>query len=373
MAIYKSIVSKIKIPAGNKIKQKNYLPDGVLPIIDQGSEPIGGYTNDTSKQIICKLPVIVFGDHTKNVKYINFPFCVGAEGVKILKAHEGISDKYLYFGTIYLTYCIEDKGYARHYQYMEKSDLSIPPLPEQERIVARIEELFSQLDAAVAELNTIKGKLQIYRQAVLKEAFEETCKQKIPLRKIAITRLGKMLDKDKNKGNNHKYLRNINVRWFKFDLSDLLEIKISDDEIERFSVKFNDLLMCEGGEPGRCAVWKGENAMCFQKALHRIRFINGAIPEFYMYLFYYYAQTGFLKSYFTGSGIKHLTGESLETVLVPDVPKNKQIILVSKIEEKLSACNSITKTIEETLQKTVYLRQTILQQTFGGNVKWINT
>ena len=68
MAIYKTLVEKISIPNENKIKQKSYLKKGKLPVIDQGQELIGGYTDDMTKQIICDLPVVIFGDHTKNTK-----------------------------------------------------------------------------------------------------------------------------------------------------------------------------------------------------------------------------------------------------------------------------------------------------------------
>ena len=365
---YKKIISKISIPADHKIKQKAYLQSGTLPVIDQGQKLIGGYTNDCPKQIVCDLPVIVFGDHTKNVKYINFPFCAGADGIKILKVKDDVFPKYLYYGTIFLTYCIEDKGYARHYQHIEKQELSVPPLPEQERIVAKIEELFSQLDAAVAELKSVKEKLAIYRQAVLKEAFEKYNKGMVQLKHIAVSRLGKMLDKSKNTGNTHKYLRNINVRWLGFDTTDLLDIKIEDYEVEKFSIAFDDLIMCEGGEPGRCAVWKNKESICFQKALHRIRFLDDSIPEFYMYLFYYYAQTGVLKPYFTGSGIKHLTGEKLETVLVPKAPRDEQNSTVNYIEKKLSICNNIEQNVDTALQQAAALRQSILKQAFEGKL-----
>ena len=76
--LYKSLVIKISIPPEKKTKQKEYLEIGLLPIVDQGKEIIGGYTNEVEKNIVCNLPVIVFGDHTCSVKYINFPFGAGA-------------------------------------------------------------------------------------------------------------------------------------------------------------------------------------------------------------------------------------------------------------------------------------------------------
>src|SRR5205807_1800887 len=101
--------------------------------------------------------------------------------------------------------------------------------------------------------------------------------------------LGKMLDKQKNRGTLQPYLRNVNVRWFTFALSDLKEMRFEDDEQARYELRSGDLVVCEGGEPGRAAVWRGQtdNAK-IQKALHRIRFHpNEYDPAFGMYFLCY--------------------------------------------------------------------------------------
>ncbi len=168
---YKNVVDKIST-SNQKLKQKEYLTSGKVSIVDQGQELIGGYTNDESKVLDCKLPVIVFGDHTKIVKVINFPFAPGADGTKVLQPKQFIDPKLLAFFTKILVFKIKDKGYARHYQHIEKIDLPLPPLPEQRAIVSKIEQLFSDLDNGIANLKTAQEQLKIYRQAVLKKAFE---------------------------------------------------------------------------------------------------------------------------------------------------------------------------------------------------------
>ena len=246
-------------------------------------------------------------------------------------------------------------------------DVPVPPLSEQERIVARIEELFSQLDASVAELKMAKERLKAYQQAVLKEAFGKVTTH-TPFGEIIDARLGKMLDKEKNTGNFHKYLRNINVRWFSFDLSDLLEMRIEADEIEKYSVSHNDLIICEGGEPGRCAVWDKHDSIFYQKALHRVRFLDNSNPKFYMYYLWFSAQTGQLCRYFTGTGIKHLTGQSLSKVVVPKTDRPTQDSIVAEIESRLSVCDSIQKTVDTALQQAETLRQSILKKAFEGGL-----
>ena len=90
-----------------------------------------------------------------------------------------------------------------------------------------------------------------------------------------------MLDKAKNKGTPRRYLRNINVRWFDFDLSNILEMRFEDSELSEFAIRSGDVLICEGGEPGRAAVWDDrETDIYFQKAIHRVRFLNIVNSEF---------------------------------------------------------------------------------------------
>jgi type I restriction enzyme, S subunit len=93
-----------------------------------------------------------------------------------------------------------------------------------------------------------------------------------PVEEIAHACLGKMLDKSKDRGSLKPYLRNLNVRWFNFDLNDVLEMRFEDDERERYTAIKGDLLICEGGYPGRAAIWEDSEPIHFQKAIHRVRF-----------------------------------------------------------------------------------------------------
>lgn len=137
--------------------------------------------------------------------------------------------------------------------------------------------------------------------------------------------LGKMLDQKKNRGEPLQYLANVNVRWGEFDLADLREMRFEQHELERYGLKYGDIVMCEGGEPGRCAIWKEQrSSMMIQKALHRIRPHDCLRPEFLYYYFLYKGRTGYLASLFTGSTIKHLPREKLALVEVPVPPRSTQ-------------------------------------------------
>ena len=180
-----------------------------------------------------------------------------------------------------------------------------------------------------------------------------------PLGMIMTSCLGKMLDKVKNQGKPRRYLRNINVRGFGFDLSDVQEMRITDDEVERYSIRKGDLVVCEGGEPGRCAIWCDGETVCFQKALHRVRFNAASDPRFYMYYLWMLAKSGMLSAYYTGTGIKHLTGESLKKLPVPVPPLSEQKRIVARIEELFSELDSGIETLNKTKQQLAVYRQAV--------------
>ena len=184
---------------------------------------------------------------------------------------------------------------------------------------------------------------------------------------VAVRRLGKMLDKAKNKGTPRRYLRNINVRWFDFDLSDLLEMRFEDSELSEFTLQFGDVLICEGGEPGRAAVWDGrEDDIYFQKAIHRVRFLTIVDSGFFVKALRASADDGRLAEYFTGTGIKHFTGTSLAAYLFPLPPFPEQHRIITRVDELIALCDRLEASLatgEDTRRRLLdaLLREVLMQ------------
>ena len=183
---------------------------------------------------------------------------------------------------------------------------------------------------------------------------------------VAVARLGKMLDKAKNKGTPRRYLRNVNVRWFDFDLSDLLEMRFEDSELPEFTLRFGDVLICEGGEPGRAAVWDDrENDIYFQKAIHRIRFFNIVDSGFFVKELRASADDGRLAKYFTGTGIKHFTGKGLAAYLFPLPPLAEQHRIVAKVDELMALCDGLEASLASGNDTRHQLLDALLHETLS--------
>ena len=158
---------------------------------------------------------------------------------------------------------------------------------------------------------------------------------------IAKIELGKTLDSAKNTGANHPYLRSVNVRWNGVDLTDLKEMRFEPEEIERYTVEQNDLLICEGGDVGRSCVWSNEQKILYQNALHRVRFYGECNPFYFMYYMMYYESRGIIKSLCKGVTIKHLTGNVLSLIPFALPPIEEQNRIVDRLNQIFSLLDSI--------------------------------
>lgn len=185
--------------------------------------------------------------------------------------------------------------------------------------------------------------------------------EKVKLGDVSESCLGKMLDQQKNRGEFHPYLANVNVRWGSFDLEDLPLMKFEDSEQERYGLKYGDLVVCEGGEPGRCAIWKNQIPnMKIQKALHRVRVSSDMDYRYLFYWFLYAGKRGALDQYFTGATIKHMPGEKLKQVLIDKPPLKEQ----KRIADILSAYDDLIENNQKQIKLLEEAAQRLYRQWF---------
>lgn len=189
------------------------------------------------------------------------------------------------------------------------------------------------------------------------------------LSEVADFRLGKMLDQRKNKGDLLPYLANKNVRWGEFDFSEMREMRFEERELETFSLKNGDIVMCEGGVPGRCAIWRDQlPKMMYQKALHRIRPFETMNEVYLYYNLSHRAKSGHFEGLFTGSTIKHLPKEKLALVEVdvPDLPTQERIAAILSAYDDLIENNRRRIALLEQAARLLY-REWFVHFRFPGH------
>ena len=175
----------------------------------------------------------------------------------------------------------------------------------------------------------------------------------VTLQTIATSSLGKTLDKAKNKGDLKPYLCSINVYWDGIDLTTVKETRLEENELPKYLLRPGDLLICEGGDVGRSAVWESTQEMYYQNALHRVRFYGEINPHFFQLLLECYKGNQILDAYSKGMTIKHLVQTALNTIVFPLPPLSEQTRIVDAVnrllpylhsydraEQKLSALNT---------------------------------
>lgn len=157
-----------------KIEEKNYLENGKIAIVSQGKDKIVGYSDILKVEPYKEeLPLIIFGDHTLNVKYIDFPFYIGADGVKVLKTTSIIISKFLFYLLNNLkTFTLINTGYRRHYPILKKLFFPLPPINEQRRIVEKLDFLFDKIKKAKEIIEEIKVDIENRKISILDRAFK---------------------------------------------------------------------------------------------------------------------------------------------------------------------------------------------------------
>jgi type I restriction enzyme S subunit len=359
----------------NKIKtrQKEYLSQGLFPVVDQGIELIGGYSNEARFIIPEEPPYIIFGDHTKIKKFINFKFIPGADGVKVLKSSPNIDPKFLYYSLHIVK--IPDKGYARHFQFLEKEEIPVPPLSEQHQIVSKIEELFSELDKGKHQLQSVLQLLKVYRQSLFKSNFKG--KKLISFEEFVESSQNGLSKRKGISGEEFKVLRLADITNNKINDSDPRTILMDENEINKYKVIEDDLICVRvnGSKDlvGKLIHVSNKNekdnwAYCDHFIKFRLK-----SSKAYAKFFHYYFSTLEVRKYIqdnmvTSAGQNTVSQVTIKNVMVPYFTKNEQENIVKELENKFSLCEMIEESINQSLQQTELLRQSILKQAFEGKL-----
>lgn len=185
------------------------------------------------------------------------------------------------------------------------------------------------------------------------------------LGQVCTSDLGKTLNKSKDRGELHPYLCSINILWDKIDLSTLKQACFEAGEQEKYTVRKGDLLVCEGGDTGRSAIWDRDETILYQNALHRLRFHESVFPKFVLFYLMYLKDIGEIDNkYSKGVTIKHLVKKALLSIPLPLPPKPTQQSIVSELDK----LNELIRIKKEQLKDYDALAQSIFYEMFGDPV-----
>lgn len=366
--------------------ENDYWRDGTHAWLSIADMNQGRYLNNT-KECITDLGVKASNIKLipKNTLVLSYKLSIGKVGItqKPMYTNEAIASlteldsqvdiNYLYWALQHID-LLENADRAAMGKTLNKAKLSevkipLPPLAEQRRIAS----ILDQADDLRQKRQQAIEKLDQLLQATFIDMFGDPVSNPKgwdlkSVGEISESKLGKMLDKKKQSSENdqYKYLRNANVQWFRFDLSDVFEMEFNEKDRKNCELKFGDILVCEGGEPGRAAIWKNDLENCFfQKALHRVRLDrNQILPEYFVWLFWFYSKNGGFDDHITVATIAHLTGVKMKAMQIPIPPLSLQ----EEFQQKVNEIEVLKTTLENSSKLFESLFSSLQDQAFNGTL-----
>ena len=357
-------IDSVKYPS--KIPKKNFLECGKFPIVSQDKELISGYWMDEQDLFIIDKPIIVFGDHTKNIKYIDFNFVIGADGVKILQPKNFLDPKFLYY--FLLAYPVKSLGYARHYRLLKETDIIFPELiSEQKRIVEILDKAFEGIDRAIGNteknLANARELFDSYLNNIFIEKGEDWVESTIG--KVCTLKSGTTVKKDLVKDSGEiAYVKVINLT----DSQNKEEITTSSHFLLESDIRKNSIF------PVGTTIFpkRGGAIQTNKKRITSIPIcadlnIMGVIPSPLVdsKFLYFYFLTVDMKTLGSGSSVPQINNYDISPLIIP-FPQNreKQVEITKTFEALTSETQRLETIYQQKLQALQELKQSLLHKAF---------
>ena len=342
---------------GHKIQTSDYLHSGNHPIIDQGQSQIAGYTN-LEDGIFTDVPAIIFGDHTRVIKYIDTPFFLGADGVKVLKSKlRDVDYKYLF-------YCLQNAkipntGYNRHFKWLKEIEVPLPLIDEQHRIAA----VLDKVSDLIAKRREQLDKLDELVKARFVEMFGDEQKR------MLISGVCKIITDGTHQpppfvseGIPFLFVSNIVTNTITYNTEKYITQDTYDELIKRTPIEIGDILLSTVGSYGHPAIVKDNRQFLFQRHIAYLKPKTEVVYSEYLYsaLLSDDVQRQ-IEEKVKGVAQKTLNLSEIRTIIIPTPSRDKQKTfchILDRIgESKL--------TIQQSLDKLEVLKKTLMQQYFG--------
>ncbi len=347
------------------VKSTNYNDSYKMPVLTAGKSFIKGYTNETDG-IFDNLPTIIFDDFTTATQFVNFKFKVKSSAMKILVPTSKLVNMPLVYYAMQVNQVRSDTHKRYWISVFAKKKFLLPPLVEQKAIVKKIEELFSSLDSGIADLKKAQDQLVIYRQAVLKKAFEGEWKS---------TTVGELFDfvGGGTPSKREKEYWNGNIPWasvkdikgdYLLKTQDFITEKGLNNSSANIALK-GEIILITRISPGKSLITTIDTAV--NQDLKVVKPKVEMYNKYAHYLFKSIERVCIKLS--SGTTVKGINLPNLKSIEIPIIEPDEQHQIVQEIESRLSVCNKkVEKDIADSLEKAQALRQSILKKAFEGKL-----
>lgn len=370
---FSKLVQRVKYNI-KKHKTEEYQKFGKYPIIDQGKELIVGYTNDDRYIYKNPLPVIVFGDHTRISKYIDFPFAIGADGVIILRVNQGVDPKFFYY--MMCNTNIKNLGYSRHYSILKKTIFQIPPLPVQERIVYILNEQMALVAKARTAVKARLAAVKTLPAAYLRKVFPQPGKT-LPegWRWVKLGEVCERVDYGFTKSANPyidypKFLRITDIQDGKVNWEKVPGCEIPTTLEGDYKLLDGDIVFARtGATTGKSFLLNNPPRSVFASYLIRIRVISHEVESNFLGIFFnsslYWEQ---VSSGIRGGAQGGFNASMLRKLIIPLPHIEEQRRIAKILNEQMALVEKACDAAEEELDAINALPGALLRRAFEGDI-----
>jgi type I restriction enzyme S subunit len=374
---FEDAILKERMKVG-KIKQQEYEKVGKCPVIDQSQNFIAGYTDEEDKLYQGILPVIVFGDHTRVFKFVDFPFVVGADGVKVILPDKSRFDSKFFYYTM-LNLKIDSRGYNRHYPLLKEKKIPLPPLPEQQkiaRVLSVIQEAIEHQDKIIETTRKLKKSLmhKLFTEGLDGEEQKETEIGRVP-KSWDVVRLGDVCKKPQygftasatQIDTSSKFLRISDIQNQKVYWNDVPCCECSEEELKKYKLEKSDIVIARIGATTGKSYLLDENTplSVFGSYLIRIKTKEELNPD---YLYQFFNSAGYWEQINKNKGGRLKEGVN-SSVLVnlkipfPPLSEQQQIThILSTVDKKIEIEERRKTTLKEVFK-------TMLHKLMSGEIR----
>ena len=355
-----------------KVQRRDFLLEGQFPVISQEAEFTNGFWDDEADLFKLSKPVIIFGDHTQVLKYVDFDFVLGADGVKILQSRSFLWPKFFFY-QLQATE-LPSLGYARHYRLLKELVISIPPLSEQQRIVGLLDEAFGGLATAQAHaaqnLQNARALFESHLNAVFGDIWKDSTL--VPLAELAsdITDGDHLPPPKSSHGVPFITIGNIVKSTRHIDFSDTF--KVTRDYFDSLKPnrrpRYGDVLYTVTGSFGIPVLVDNDTEFCFQRHIGLIRPKPSVNSQWLSYLMLSPQVFGQANSLATGTAQRTVSLKSLRSFVVPVVSTKKQDEMATQLNALSAETQRLTRIYEQKLAALAALKKSLLHQAFSGEL-----